>query len=144
MARTTLTVSYPNLNDLTVNGVTTNGFITQVNAALALLTNPNIRQWSVSAPFIQKRMNYNWLFFLEYDTGGASLATPFTLRVDGPKRLLSDLNTAVNTFLASATGFVSGGRLQRLDADTQMALETFTEWRLLNSTSGASANYNLL
>lgn len=140
MARTTLIIQSQYIVDMVYNGVTTQGLISLVNAALAALVNPTIRQWSVDARFIEKRQNLQWTFFLEYDTGGAALATPFTLRVD-QNQSAANLVTAVNTFLSTFTGFGTGGRLIKLDSDVQGYFKQFVESRLLNATGGASANY---
>jgi hypothetical protein len=140
MARTTLIIESQYLVDMVNNGVTTQGLLSLVNAALAALVAPTIRQWSLDARFVEKRQNIQWMFFIEYDTGGAALATPFTLRVD-QATLFTNLTTAINTFLSTFTGFSTGGRLTKLDSDVQGYIKQYVEARLLNATAGASANY---
>jgi len=140
MARTTLIIESQYLVDMVYNGVTTQGLLSLVNAALAALVNPTIRRFSLDARIVEKRQNIQWMFFLEYDTGGAALATPFTLRVD-QNTSAANLVTAVNTFLSTFTGFSTAGRLTKLDSDVQGYNRQYAEARLLNATAGASANF---
>lgn len=140
MARTIQIIESQYLNDVVVNGVTTQGLLTLVNAYLAGLTNPTVRAWSLDARFIEKRQNLQWAFYVETDSGGAALATPFTLRVD-QNTSAANLVIEVNTFLATYTGFPSGGKLTKLDSDVQGYNKQFMLAHLLNVTAGASANY---
>ena len=140
MARTIQIIESQYLNDVVVNGVTTQGLISLVNAYLAGLTNPIIRTWFLDARFVEKRQNLQWAFYVETGSGGAALATPFTLRVD-QNTLAANLVIAVNTFLSTYTGFSSGGQLTKLDSDVQNYVKQFVLPRLLNVTAGAAANY---
>ncbi len=140
MARTTQIIESQYLNDVVVNGITTLGLLSLVNAFLAGLVNPTVRRWSLDARLVEKRQNVQWTFFAEYDTGGAALATPFTLRVD-QNTSAANLVTAVNTFLSTYTGFPTAGVLTKLDSDVQGYAKQYVESRLLNTTAGATANY---
>lgn len=143
MARTTLIIESQYLNDVVVNGITTLGLTSLVNAALASLVNPTIRRFSLNPRFVEKRQNIQWMFFIEYDTAGAALATPFTLRTDMNISAVN-LTTAINTFLSTFTGFATAGRLVKLDSDVQGYAKQYIEARLLNATAGASSNYAAL
>jgi hypothetical protein len=143
MARTTKIIESQYLNDVVVNGVTTLGLLSLVNAFLATLVDPTIRAFSLDARFVEKRQNIQWAFFVEYDTAGAALATPFTLRVDlNPSAV--NLDIAVNAFLATYAGFPTSGRLTKLDSDVQGYAKQYVEARLLNATAGATANFSPL
>ena len=140
MARTTQIIESQYLNDVVVNGVTTLGLLSLVNAFLAALVAPTIRGWSLDARFVEKRQNIQWMFTVEYDTGGAALATPFTLRID-QNTSAANLVIAVNTFLATYTGFPTAGKVIKLDSDVQGYFKQYVEARLLNATAGATANF---
>ncbi len=114
-------------------------FITAVNAALAALTNPTIRSAEFCAQNPQRRAGVEYACVITYTTGGASLATPFTLSVIEAVNITA-LNTALAAFqTAQSSGFVAGSRFQFLDDGTK--LSKYVAWTLYNATAGATANY---
>lgn len=145
MARTIQTISAPRLADLTVNGVTTQGLISLVNAYLATLVAPVIRQWALIPSWPDKRGHLQWAFTVVSDSGGAALATPFTLMVNQAAKL-ADLQTALQTYYTAnaAAQFIAGPRITEIDKDDTVLTKQFIAGHLINATPGASANYSLV
>jgi hypothetical protein len=145
MARTIKTISAPRLADLVVNGVTTKGIVSLVNDYLATLVAPTVRAWSLDISWPDKRQHLQWNFTVVSDSGGAALATPFTLLVNQAQKL-TDLETAIQTYYTAnaATTFIAGPRLTEIDKDDTVLTKQWIAGHLVNATPGASANYSLI
>ena len=127
------------LTDQVVGSTTFPGLITQVNTALAALVNPTIRAFNFQVSDPVKRLGTPFYVSISYDTGGAALATPFTLSVFQNQNW-TDLQTAIQTYIAAnPTFFYSGVRSEVWDADDNR-LTAFYAAYLLNTTAGATAN----
>lgn len=114
-------------------------FVTAFNAALATLTDPSILRIDFDVQEQQRRSGREYSCLVTYDTGGASLATPFLLSAieaaSGP-----DLVTALNAFVAANVGaFAAGSQYRRLYPSYHPDL--FIALTVYNATGGASANW---
>ena len=126
----------------TVSAADPASFVTAVNAVLAALTNPTIRQWAMTVTEFDRRLGVEYRLALSYTDGGAALATPFLLRIDESHNL-DTADTALQAFLtANAAYFVTGARMFYQDAGPKIARYTLAT--LYNVTGGASANYAAL
>lgn len=125
--------------NISVKSDSASAFVTAVNAALAALTNPTIRSAEFFAQNPQRRVGVEHACVITYTTGGAALATPFTLSAIEAANI-TDLATALAAFqTAQSAGFVAGSRFQFLDDGTK--LSKYIAWTLYNATAGATANY---
>jgi hypothetical protein len=114
---------------------------TAVNTALALLTDPTINFLDIAA-FVDARRNGTDLrAALTYTTGGASLATPFLLKMFSGATA-ADVEAAAQAFMDAQTGYFYGG-LRLLYSDVGRREPQYILWMLYNTTGGASANYDL-
>jgi len=114
-------------------------FVTALNTALALLTNPTIRGVSYNVDERQRRDLRPYSAFISSDDGGAALATPFLVRVDEAGSIAA-LKAALDAFQAANPAYFfahteykylyTGSRNPRYIAIT-----------IYNVTGGASANY---
>ncbi len=112
---------------------------TTVNAALAALTNPTIRLFTLDTWVDQRRIGTDLRGLLTYEDGGASLGTPFVLKTFFGT-ILVDLEADIQTFIdANPTYFITGVRL--LFVDVGHREPQYIAWLLYNTDSSASANY---
>jgi hypothetical protein len=142
MARTTKIIEAPRLNDLVINGVTTQGLVTLVNTYLATLVNPTVRQWALDVRVVEKRMALQWLFSVTTDDSGAALANPFTLSIiqaTSAANLALTLNTMYAAILP--VQFFAGPRITKLDSDINTIGKQFIAAGLQNALAAAVANY---
>lgn len=114
-------------------------FVTALNAALALLTNPTIRGVSYNVDERQRRDLRQFSAFISSDTGGAALATPFQVRIDEAGSL-ADLKTALDTYQAANPGYFFAHTEYRF-LYTGPRNPRYIAITIFNVTAGASANY---
>ncbi len=116
---------------------------TAVNAALAALTNPTLRNVQLSIDRMQRRPGVQYRVIYSYDTGGAALATPFLVTLIEAGTMAA-LIAAVNTFVQAQAGFVAAPFLYVIDSEDQVKLPLYGAMILYNATGGASANFTPL
>ncbi len=116
---------------------------TAVNTALAALTDPTLRNVQLSVDRMQRRPGVQYRLIYSYDTGGASLGTPFLVTLIEAATMAA-LITAINTFVQAQSGFVAAPFLYVLDTDDQVKLPLYGAMILYNATGGASANFTPL
>lgn len=112
--------------------------VTAANAALAALTNPTIRGCELNVWRMQRRPGVQYRLLITYDTGGAVLATPFTITLTEAATMAA-LVTALNTAYAAAVYF-SSPQLYVLDTEDQVHTPLYGALSLTNATAGATAN----
>ncbi len=122
-----------------IEAVGATAFVTAMNLLLAALTDPTIRGVSYAVDERQRRDQRTYFGFVSSDTGGASLATPFQVRVDEAASMV-DLQTALDAYQAANPSYFfahtefkylyTGSRTPRFIAIT-----------IFNVTAGAFANY---
>lgn len=140
MARFVKTIQASRLTDQVVGVTTYPGLISQANTFLATLVNPTIRFLNLIIQHPDKRIGEEYMLEISYESGGAVLATPFTLRVDLEASLLALEQATQAYFVANAGVFASGVRFFSLDQDNNR-LARFWNYYLVNATAGASANF---
>ena len=118
---------------------TASGLVTQVNTALAALTNPTIRGMKMSVDRMQRRNGRQYRLLFTYDTGGAALATPFLIQLDEYSSMAS-LQSALNTFYQGNSYFFAAPFLYVLDNFDSVHEPLYGALTLYNTTAGASAN----
>ncbi len=115
---------------------------TAVNAALAALTDPTIRGFSLCLLDQPRKINLELRALLQYSDTGAALATPFLLKTFSDQNL-ADVEVAIQTFMDAQAGYFYGApRLLFVEPDNKLPINV--AWLLYNTTGGASANYLLL
>lgn len=114
-----------------------------VNAALAALTNPTLRNVQLSIDRMQRRPGVQYRVIYSYDTGGAALATPFTISMIEAATMAA-LITAINAAVGANSGFNAAPFLYVIDTDDQVKLPLYGAMLLQNATGGASANFTPL
>lgn len=126
----------------TVSSKDATSFVTAVNAVLAALVNPTIRQAAFDIVDFDRRLGTEYRLALSYTDGGAVLATPFLIRVDEGQTLAAAAALLQTWLTANPTYFVIGARMFYQDTGPRIARYSLVT--LYNVTAGASANYSAL
>jgi len=114
-------------------------FVTAVNALLALLTDPTIVGVSYNVDERQRRNQRQYSCVISYDTGGASLATPFLINVIEANTPAA-LATALAAFVAAnPAAFIAHTEYKYLYTGARDA--KYVAITIYNATGGADANY---
>lgn len=115
-------------------------FVTAVNAALAALTNPTIREFAPAAINPLRRINIPYSCLISYTSAGAALATPFLLSVLENSSLTA-LQTAVQALITANPSYFFAGTKYILLYNEGNKQAKYIALTIYNVTAGASANY---
>jgi hypothetical protein len=114
---------------------------TAVNAYLAGLTNPIINGFYISVQEDQRTLGRTYRAVLTTKTGGAVIATAWTLQ-GGEGKTLAEAIAVVNAYIAAApAAFTCSPRINSWPYDGGSFSARCAAWVLANATIGASANW---
>lgn len=112
--------------------------VTNLNTLLGTLTDPVIVGLGLSVSDEQRQTGRKFDVLLTYDTGGASLATPFLVALYQSKSMAA-LVVALQTFITANAYFFATPIFFVID--DQVHTPAYCALLLYNTTTGASANF---